>query len=576
MHLLPQIPKWTIRKKLLNSMAVLALVIGVLGYSSFRGVYAYRDLAMTLSSRASEMPLTSELTMAIDQLRNQQNSLKHRDSFKIQLDPEYDDYRQQLRFSQQLQRVALLLARYQSRLESADRDDKILSDRSAELEHTESLRSLFNRIHHRHSEIQQYAHAFLLVEQSQDLEQLSALAHELPMFLTERMVSFRDDVKNRYRTWIVLSWGSAILACGLLVGLVVYARIAVIKPFKELLAQARRVGAGDFTVRLNSESKDELAELAHAINLGVESFLNIQRDLNQQVQERSREVIRNEQLASVGFLAAGVAHEINNPLASIAWCAEALESRVHKLLPPSLWDDDQSENHSNIEIVRNYLKRIQDEAFRCKGITERLLDFSRLNPERKRSLVDMQELIDDVVSMVRHLGQFRSKTIQFSREETDYSAWVSAQEMKQVILNLLTNSLESISPDRTDGVVKITLHHKESFVVIRVEDNGCGMTEEVQNHMFEPFFTKRLDGRGTGLGLSITSRIVADHGGRISASNLGIGIGSRFEVLLPREAVSSSSIPRDEDLAPEGIQDPSDSKRNRFSFPKPIEHSHAA
>lgn len=576
MHLLPQIPKWTIRKKLLNSMAVLALVIGVLGYSSFRGVYAYRDLAMTLSSRASEMPLTSELTLAIDQLRNDQSSLKMSEPLKFRLDPEYEDYRKQLRFSQQLQQVGLLLARYQARLEASDQDDRYLSDRSAELEHTNAIRKLFTKIYERHSEIQQYPHAFLLVEQSHDLDQLSSLAHQLPTFLAERMASFRDDVRNRYRTWIALTWGSAILATGLLIGLVVYAKVAVIRPFKELLSKARRVGAGDFTVRLTSESKDELAELANAINLGVESFLNIQRDLNQQVQERSREVIRNEQLASVGFLAAGVAHEINNPLASIAWSAEALESRLHKLLPPGLWDADASSENKELQTLKNYLKRIQDEAFRCKGITEKLLDFSRLNHESKRSLVDMQDVIDDVVSMVRHLGQFRSKKILFQREATDFSAWVSAQEMKQVILNLLTNSLESIDPKRNDGVVKIELSLRESFVVLSVEDNGCGMTDEVQKHLFEPFFTKRLDGRGTGLGLSITSRIIADHSGRIIVTNLGLGVGSRFEVLLPREAAVPNHSIRDENTSTAAMGKRFDVPRNRFSPPKPIEQNHAA
>lgn len=576
MHLLPQIPKWTIRKKLLNSMAVLALVIAVLGYSSFRGVYAYRDLAMTLSSRASEMPLTSELTLAIDQLRNDQSSLKMSEPLKFRLDPEYEDYRKQLRFSQQLQQVGLLLARYQARLEAFDKDDRYLSDRSAELEHTNAIRKLFTKIYERHSEIQQYPHAFLLAEQSHDLDQLSSLAHELPTFLAERMASFRDDVRNRYRTWIALTWGSAILAAGLLIGLVVYARIAVIKPFKELLSKARRVGVGDFTVRLTSESKDELAELANAINLGVESFLNIQRDLNQQVQERSREVIRNEQLASVGFLAAGVAHEINNPLASIAWSAEALETRLHKLIPPGILDSEDGSDNKDLQTLKNYLKRIQDEAFRCKGITERLLDFSRLNHESKRSLVDMQDVIDDVVSMVRHLGQFRSKKILFQRETTDYLAWVSAQEMKQVILNLLTNSLESIDPKRTDGTVSIELSLRESFVMVSVQDNGCGLTDEVQKHLFEPFFTKRLDGRGTGLGLSITSRIIADHGGRIMVTNLGLGVGSRFDVLLPREACSSTNSPSEKETESAAIGKLFDSTRNRFSPPKPIEQTHAA
>jgi two-component system, NtrC family, sensor kinase len=537
MHLLPQVPKWTIRKKLLNSLIVLGLVIAVLGYSSFRGVYAYRDLAMTLSGRASEMPLTAELTRAIDELRNEQPAMSLSEPLTFRLDPEYESYRRSLRFSRELERVGILLARYQARLEASNVDEKLLSDRTEEIELTDDIRRLFTRIYERQSEIRQNALTYLLVEQTQDLEQLSALAHALPTLLTKRMASFREEVRNRYRTWIALTWGSAILAASLLVGLMVYAKVAVVRPFKELLANARKVGAGDFTVRLGADSKDELAEFANAINRGVESFLSIQQDLNQQVQERSREVIRNEQLASVGFLAAGVAHEINNPLASIAWCAEALESRLHRILPdegPQSPDSPPSAGN-DIDTLKKYLKRIQDEAFRCKGITERLLDFSRLNHEEKRTHVDMAEIVEDVVSMVRHLGQFRSKKITFVPDSTDAVAWASSQEMKQVVLNLLTNALESIDPKRTDGEVKISLSLHETYVLLTFEDNGCGMTEEVQEHLFEPFFTKRRDGRGTGLGLPITSRIIADHGGRILAKNLGTGIGSRFEVFVPRD-----------------------------------------
>jgi signal transduction histidine kinase len=104
------------------------------------------------------------------------------------------------------------------------------------------------------------------------------------------------------------------------------------------------------------------------------------------------------------------------------------------------------------------------------------------------------------------------------------------QELKQVILNLVTNALDSLDPG---GTVWLTLKKAGQFAELVVRDNGCGMNEEVLRHLFEPFFTRRRDGSGTGLGLSITYRIITDHGGTIEPASDGAGQGSRMRVLLP-------------------------------------------
>ena len=549
---IPRLSTWTIRKKLLVSVVVLGIVVAVLGYSSFRGVYAYRDLANTLSSRASEMPLTTELTRAIDELRIGFRRLDINQPMEIKQFPVpfgLEARRSELRFQEQLQRVRLVLARYKWCLERSGMDDPFLSDRTDEFRKTSELSELLNIIAHRHGDLLESGSDAFVVDQMQDIEQLSNLAHLLPTKLTEKMASFKDEVRSRYRTWIIMAWSSASLAAILLVGLITYARIAVIRPFKELLAGSRRVASGDFSHRIHVDSKDELAELADAINLGAASFLNIQRDLNEQVRERSQEVIRNEQLASVGFLAAGVAHEINNPLASIAWSAEALESRLHRILHPIESTDAVAGQPSGLEAaqgvdlntLRTYLRRIQDEAFRCKGITERLLDFSRLGTDQRKQAIDINEVVQDVVDMVRHLGQFRAQKIEFQSRPMPMIAWASPQEMKQVILNLLTNALESLDPGRNDGFVRVTVEALSDSVRLVIDDNGCGMSEEVLQHLFEPFFTRRRDGRGTGLGLPITSRIIADHGGRITPKSQGANQGSRIEVVLPSQPASNSS-----------------------------------
>jgi signal transduction histidine kinase len=130
---------------------------------------------------------------------------------------------------------------------------------------------------------------------------------------------------------------------------------------------------------------------------------------------------------------------------------------------------------------------------------------------------------------VRHLGTYRQKKIEFSCQEY-VVAPVNPQEIKQVVLNLITNALDSLDPG---GTVWISLAKSGSWAELIVRDNGCGMTDEVLRHLFEPFFTRRRDGSGTGLGLSITYRIVTDHGGTIEPQSAGPGRGAKMRVLLP-------------------------------------------
>jgi signal transduction histidine kinase len=556
--------RWTIRKKLQIAMAVLGLVIAALGYSSFRGVYAYKELVGTLSSRASEIPLTAELTRAIDDLRLDKEPTQTREvlSFSLQDNDASSNYTRPP-FSDRLQQVREILARYKSRLESSHSDALFLADRSEELQTAEKIGELINEIAWRNGRKDLGTNRIARMQQDQDLDQLGDLAHQLPDLLTRRMISFRDEVRTRYRTWIIMAWSSAIVAAGMLVGLFVYARSAVVRPFKNLLYGARRVAQCDFAYRIHTSSSDEIAELAHAINLGAQSFLAIQKDLKEQVRQRSEEVIRNEQLASVGFLAAGVAHEINNPLAAIAWSAEALEARLHRILHPVLQSSDANRLEdsvgdagaslagSDLETLRTYLRRIQDEAFRCKGITERLLDFSRLGTNQRKQQTDMNTIVEDVVEMVRHLGPYRSQKVEFELADKPAIAWASPQEMTQVVLNLVTNALESLDPDSKTGIVRVKVQNRPDSeqVHLLIEDNGCGMDDEVLKHLFEPFFTRRRDGRGTGLGLPITNRIITDHGGRITPRSDGPGMGSRFEIVLPSKLTNDSLYDNHHELA---------------------------
>jgi len=229
-------------------------------------------------------------------------------------------------------------------------------------------------------------------------------------------------------------------------------------------------------------------------------------------------------------LAAGVAHEINNPLASIALCAESLESRVGEMLVPGGAVETTGDQRS---VIDHYLRMIQSEAFRCKEITEKLLDFSRTG-EVRRQPTELGELVRGVIDMVGHLGKYRGKRIDF-RADGPVTAPVNTQEMKQVVLNLLTNALDSLEVrgPGEESLVRVELVRHEETAELIFADNGCGMTPDVLEHLFEPFFTRSASGQGTGLGLSISYRIIEEHGGEIHAQSPGPGQGSTFHVRVP-------------------------------------------
>jgi signal transduction histidine kinase len=131
--------------------------------------------------------------------------------------------------------------------------------------------------------------------------------------------------------------------------------------------------------------------------------------------------------------------------------------------------------------------------------------------------------------MVQHLGQYQDRNIELLPGPPAVAA-VNAQEIKQVVLNLITNGLESLDPG---GVVKVAIERDAVSARIVVSDNGCGTTEKARKHPFEPLLTRRRSGQGTGLGLSITHRIIEEHRGQIEATSDGPGRGSRFVVSLP-------------------------------------------
>lgn len=299
----------------------------------------------------------------------------------------------------------------------------------------------------------------------------------------------------------------------------------VMLPLNRLGTGVRKVSAGQFSQRLASGGVEEFASLASDFNRMAEELDGFYHQLEQKVAQKSRELVRSERLASVGFLAAGVAHEINNPLGIISGYAEYSLERLKK--------QNGTPGNGDEDTLRS-LQVISDETFRCKEITSRLLSLARPGDESRGS-VNLADVADQVGSIVSGLPASAGRKISVNTDANRAGLTVSAveAEMKQVVLNLTLNALDAISP--TDGEVKIEVTRSGDNLELSVSDNGKGMSAQTLERVFEPFFTEKRGVRqgGTGLGLSISHAIVESHGGTIRAHSDGTGRGSRFTVAMP-------------------------------------------
>ena len=223
-----------------------------------------------------------------------------------------------------------------------------------------------------------------------------------------------------------------------------------------------------------------------------------------------------EKLAAIGTLAAGVMHEINNPLATIAACAESLELTYEDAAP---------------EIIDG-LRLIQSEVQRCKGIVDSLLDFSRPKAGDK-TLVNVNDAIERTLYVLKHHTRFKKLAVQVELDRT-LSAVVraNAEQLMQIFMSLLINAMDAM---QDNGTVTLRTRWGEGArsVIAEIIDQGSGIRRADLPKIFEPFFTTKPPGRGTGLGLSICYAIVAEHDGRIEVDSAP-GEGSVFRIILPR------------------------------------------
>lgn len=251
-------------------------------------------------------------------------------------------------------------------------------------------------------------------------------------------------------------------------------------------------------------------EITHVITVGEDVTMRV---------EAIQAVAKAEKLAAVGRLAAGVVHEINNPLATISACAEALETRVNE----GAFNDSP-----DVADLREYLGLIRNEAFRCKTITNGLLDFSRVRGSNRVPL-NIADTIRYSARLVAH--QKRGEAIEIKIEEDEILPLVSADEgqMQQAIIALAANAIDAMPEG---GTLTFRSYAEKNRVVVEVKDTGFGISPDDMSKIFEPFFTTKQVGKGTGLGLAVCYGIITEHGGRLSVRS-NVGLGTTFTISLP-------------------------------------------
>lgn len=261
----------------------------------------------------------------------------------------------------------------------------------------------------------------------------------------------------------------------------------------------------------------------------IYGVVNYLREVTEQ-RKLEQQLVRADKLASLGMLVAGVVHEINNPLGIIAGYSEALMDRA---------GDPELKAVSAFEDFPEYLETINNEIFRCKDRLKGLLDFSRTSSGNYRK-IDINGLIKEVALLVKHGARTHNNRIELKLQRDIPETVADPGAMRQLLINIIMNSLYFID---TEGKIVISTSYEKDpcfhdSIHIKISDNGKGISRDIVDKIFDPFFSTKDVGEGTGLGLSICHRIVSEHGGTIDVESKE-GIGTTFIIKIPIKGYKS-------------------------------------
>jgi len=305
-------------------------------------------------------------------------------------------------------------------------------------------------------------------------------------------------------------------------------------PIQRLTAATVSVGHMDLDRPVGIEGKGELAALGRAfddmrvrLRGALRELTRLNEGLEDEVRERTealgvarQRLVQSDRLASLGQLAASVAHEINNPISGVLnlsmVCRRMLES-------PELGPEERAK-------LERYLTMISRETERVGRIVTDLLAFSRRSSPES-DFVDLNQLVENIVALLSHKFELLGTRVELDLDESVAKIEADQDQIQQVLINLLMNAAESMEPD--GGPLEVHTRTIEDEVLIEIRDQGCGIPEADLPRVFDPFFTTKAEGQGVGLGLSVVYGIIDAHGGTLEVKSR-VGEGTVCRVLLPR------------------------------------------
>ncbi len=358
-------------------------------------------------------------------------------------------------------------------------------------------------------------------KEQNSIDAVRSNARQIEYFIDTFSKQERADINRRLQLSFQLLL--FVILTIIVLGAIINIRLAknIAEPIKRLEEVTKKIAAGDFSEKIRIRGRDELASLSASVNIMEDklrdtmgAFKNAITKLN----EKQAQLVETEKLATLGKFSAGVAHEINNPIAIINEKAGLMKDLL-----------EISEDSGNKEKFLGIISSILDSVNRCKTITHRILGFARKSDIAFEAF-NINNTVKEAAEFMGKEMFYKSIRLEMNLQKDMPPVKSDRGQLQQVFLNLIKNAIDAMEDG---GIITIATDLKDKDAVrIAIKDTGCGVPPENLNHIFEPFFTTKERKKGTGLGLSITYGIIKNLGGNIYVAS-EVGKGTTFTIELP-------------------------------------------